>query len=332
MGAIVWSLENFVNTLLEIIIIKTGIVISEDNLIELLNEAFPDDRTFQNYHLRKNLSIRIRSEEFEFYCLEVRKKLGELEEDIQPYFINNIDKMLEWHIKGFNPTKVAHKLIDIMAAFNNAENPSCIDPNLVIEKAINDKIAPLPLILELLKSFIESQKLSNTIFPVEQINWDGGTELEELFTRESLPKKSSEFIEQKFINYLQANPEKLEFMHWRNFERLTAEFFKRENYEVELGSGTNDGGIDLRVFDRENTEKPYIIVQCKRHKMSHKVKIETVKSFYTDVEFEGATKGLIATTSRIAKGGKKVASIRKYPLQFAENEEIKDWVDKMKKR
>ncbi|AUX17692.1 restriction endonuclease [Flavobacterium columnare] len=332
MGAILWSLENFVNTLLDIVVIKTGIVISEYNLIELLNESFPEDKTFHNYSKRKYNAVRIRSEEFDFYCWEIRKKLGELEKNIQPYFIGNVNTMMEWFDKGFDPTKVASKLIDIMSDFHDNENPKYIDPNLVLEKAIKDKIAPIPLILEMFKSIVENQKLSNTIFPVEQINWDGGTELKELFKKESLPKKTSDFIEQKFINYLQANPEKLEFMHWRNFERLTAEFFKRENYEVKLGPGSNDGGIDLRVFDRENLEKPYIIVQCKRNKKSNKVKIETVKSFYTDVEFEGAKKGLIATTSKIAKGGKKVASIRKYPLQFAENEEIKNWVNKMKKR
>lgn len=331
MGAIVWSLENFLNTMLDVVIIKTDLVISEDFLVEILREEFPDERTFINVSKRRNYPVRIRSEEFDFYCWHVRKRLGELE-NIQPSIITYAHRMMEWDEKGFDPIKVTRRIVDIMTEIHDDADPKLIDPTIVIEKAINENLAPVALIFDVIDSLVDNQKMSNTIFPVDELMWDGGTNLNELFDKESFPKRESDFIEQKFINFLQANPEKLEFMHWRNFERLTAEFFKREYYEVVLGPGTNDGGIDLRVYDKNDNSKPYIIVQCKRHKKSNQVKIETVKSFYTDVEFEGAKKGLIATTSKVAIGGKKVSSIRKYPLQFAENEEIKNWVNKMKKR
>jgi hypothetical protein len=38
---------------------------------------------------------------------------------------------------------------------------------------------------------------------------------------------------------------------------------------------------------------------------------------------------LIATTGRIATGGKKVARARQYPLRFAENKEVNMWVRKL---
>jgi len=332
MGAIHWSLENFINTMLDIVVIKTGLVISEGYLIEILQEEFPSDRTFQNYTERKKYGVRIRSEEFDFYCWQIRQRLGELEKDIQPYFLGNVESMMEWHDKGYEPIKVAERLIEVMGENYDKENPKLIDPRPVLDKVISEDIAPMELVLEMFKGIVDNQKLSNTIFPVEQILWDGGTDLDDLFGKETLPKLKGEFIEQKFINYLQANPDKLDVMHWRNFERLTAEFFKRQGYEVELGPGVNDGGIDVRVFDKNDKTKPYIIIQCKRYKKTNQVQIETVKSFYTDVEFEGAKKGLIATTSKVAVGGKKVVSIRKYPLHFAENEEIKNWVEKMKQR
>lgn len=121
-------------------------------------------------------------------------------------------------------------------------------------------------------------------------------------------------------------------MHWRNFERLTAEFFNRQGYQIELGSGSHDGGIDIRVYNKNDKTKPYIIIQCKRHKESNQVKIEIVKAFFADVIFEKAQKGLIATTSKIATGGKKIISIRKYPLEYTENKEVVDWINQMSKR
>lgn len=326
------SLEYFVNTILDIVTIKTGLVISEERLINILNNSFPNDKTFSNYEQERSLGVRIRSEEFDSICWEVRKALGEIEESRKSLFLGDVKRTMELNEQGYDIIKILRSVIDIMAELHTPENPKYIDPNEVVKIALSREIAPLPIIIEMIDNIVRQQKISNAITPVEQINWDGGTNLEDLFNKESLPKKNDEFIEQKFINYLEANPEMLEFMHWRNFERLTAEFFKRQNYIVELGPGSNDGGVDLRIYDKKDDSKPYIIIQCKRNKKSNEVKIETVKSFYTDVDFEGAKKGIIATTSRIAKGGKKVATIRKYPLEFAENNEIKKWVDRMKKR
>ena len=332
MGAITAKLEYFVNTILDIVTIKTGLVISEEKLMDILNASFPNDKTFRDYNRRRDYAVRIRSEEFDTICWEIRKALGEIEENSPAYIIGDVKRMMELTDKGYDTIKILRDIIDIMTELHNPESPKYLDPTEIIQIALSRRIAPLPIIIEMIDSIIKSQKLSNTISPVEQINWDGGIKLDDLFNKESLPKKSDDFIEQKFINNLQANPEMLEFMHWRNFERLTAEFFKRLNYIVELGPGSNDGGVDLRIYDKTDDTKPYIIIQCKRHKKSNEVKIETVKSFYTDVDFEGAKKGIIATTSRIAEGGKKVASIRKYPLEFAENNEIIKWVDKMKHR
>ncbi len=159
-------------------------------------------------------------------------------------------------------------------------------------------------------------------------DWDGGTPLQDLFNCELKSKKQS-FFDQQFIDYLAANPQKLEGKHWRNFERFCAEFFDRLGLELNLGPGSKDEGLDIRAFDKKDLSKPLILIQCKRHKATESVKLETVKSLYTDVKFEGAELGLIATTSYIAPGGKKMATARKYPLSFAENEQVKKWAKTM---
>lgn len=138
-------------------------------------------------------------------------------------------------------------------------------------------------------------------------------------------------MDQKFLDYIAANADELQKTHWRNFERFCAEFFNRLGYQIQLGPGGSDGGIDIRAFDPNDNSKPLIIIQCKRFKEGHQVGIETVKAFYTDVEFEQAQLGMIVTTSEIAPGGKKVCEARKYPLTFAELEEVKQWAKTMSK-
>tara|TARA_Y100000034_G_C6583970_1_gene253415 strand:- start:323 stop:514 length:192 start_codon:yes stop_codon:yes gene_type:complete len=59
MGAIVWSFENFINTMLDIVVIKTGLVISESYLLGILIEEFPEDKRLPQYDEKKNYALRI---------------------------------------------------------------------------------------------------------------------------------------------------------------------------------------------------------------------------------------------------------------------------------
>lgn len=330
MGAIVWSLQNCINAILDVVIIKTGLVVTDEYLLDILQEEFPDSH-FDRYAESSELGIRVRSEDFDMYCWKVRQRLGELE-NISPLFVEDIDKCMEWMEEGIDYIGCVRQIMNLAAEQFDRNNPQLVDPRPIVETLLDENKYPWEVIKQAFNDILHQQQMSNNITPTEEILWDGGISLKNLFEKEHIPLKEDEFIDQKFINFLQANPQELEFMHWRNFERLTAEFFNRQGYEIELGPGSNDGGVDIRVYNKTEKDKPYIIIQCKRHKESNEVKIETVKSFYTDVAFEEAKKGLIATTSKVAAGVKKVVSIRKYPLEFAENKEVVEWVNNMCKR
>ena len=164
----------------------------------------------------------------------------------------------------------------------------------------------------------------------EDSTWDGVVPLADLFSTESIPRSDGAYIDQRYIDFLAAQPGEMGRMHWRNFERLTAEFFSRLGYEVRLGPGTKDGGVDVRIWPKNKTDgPPMILVQCKRHKASKLVAVEFVKALWADVEFEGATKGLIATTSRVTPEGKRLANARKYCLEFAEAQQVVEWASSM---
>jgi restriction system protein len=146
-----------------------------------------------------------------------------------------------------------------------------------------------------------------------------------------VPSDSSKYLDQEFINYLKENTQDLDRIHWRNFERLVAEFFNKVGYHVKLGPGTNDGGIDIRVWADHNSSEgpPLMLIQCKRYSKGNQVSVDTVKAFYSDVIHEEAGVGLIATTSSLASGGKKVINVRGYNISIAESEEIKKMVYEM---
>ncbi len=115
-------------------------------------------------------------------------------------------------------------------------------------------------------------------------------------------------------------------MHWRKFEELAAEFFHREGYHVELGPGSNDDGVDVRIWQRnsEPTDKPLCLVQCKRQKA--KVNRVIVKGLYADVQYEGAEYGVIVTTSELSPAARSTVAARGYPIQEVEREGLKKWL------
>ncbi|HEX3387039.1 MAG TPA: restriction endonuclease, partial [Mucilaginibacter sp.] len=234
------------------------------------------------------------------------------------------DRLRELYDQGTDPMPVLKALTRVASKFAHQR----VDPEILIKEI--QQIVPsasYKLIVVVIAIWAEHQHQSHYISTPEQEEWDGGAPLENLFNCEVRSDKN--FMDQKFIDYIAANTEKLKVMHWRNFERFCAEFFNRLGYEIKLGPGGNDGGIDIRAFDPKDNTKALIIIQCKRYKEGNQVSIETVKAFYTDVEFEQAECGMIVTTSEIAPGGKKVCEARKYKLSFAELEDVRQWAKAM---
>jgi restriction system protein len=155
-------------------------------------------------------------------------------------------------------------------------------------------------------------------------------ELARLFASERLPEDGS-FFDQRFVNYLGANPELLGSIHWRQFEGLAAEWLRREGYEVELGPGRNDGGVDVRAWRTTDTrdQPPAVIVQCKRQQGS--VEKVVVKALWADVFAENATSGLVVTTSDLSRGAADVVKARAYPVTVANGDQVKNWILAMRR-
>jgi restriction system protein len=154
--------------------------------------------------------------------------------------------------------------------------------------------------------------------------------LVDLFQSEEAPR-TGEFFDQRFINYLDRNPDKLGEIHWRQFEQMTAEWLDREGYKVELGPGRNDEGVDVRAW-REDAlpgTPPALLVQCKREK--GKVGRTVVKALWADIHHEKAEAGLVVTTNDISPGAKRDIKARSYPITPVNRKNVRSWLSAMRK-
>lgn len=155
--------------------------------------------------------------------------------------------------------------------------------------------------------------------------------LDALFASERLPVEPERHFDQRFIDYLASQPERLKEIHWRQFEGLTAEWFQRSGYAVELGPGRNDGSVDVRLWNADAAPgaPPAVIVQCKRQ--ARKVERVVVKALYADMLEERADAGLVVTTSDISPGAASDVSARAYPITTANCAQVQAWIKAMRK-
>lgn len=88
-------------------------------------------------------------------------------------------------------------------------------------------------------------------------------------------------------------------MHWDDFEHLIRELFEKEfasnSGEVKVTQASSDGGVDAIAFDPDPIRGGKIVIQAKRY--TNVVGVAAVRDLYGTVMNEGATKGVLVTTS-----------------------------------
>jgi len=163
-----------------------------------------------------------------------------------------------------------------------------------------------------------------------QTKWNDLRDLSDLFKSESLRSEHGNHFDQRFVDYLGANFDSIDQIHWRQFEGLVAEFFEKAGFAVAIGTGRNDNGVDVRVWPKNaSPDTPAsIIIQCKKQKSS--IEKVVVKALWADVVAEKAKSGLIVTTSRLSPGAEKVSCARGYKIDVTDREHLKRWIEAMR--
>ena len=124
----------------------------------------------------------------------------------------------------------------------------------------------------------------------------------------------TEFINEKLMEELRKNPEKMLSLTPRQFEELVAELFFKEGFDVELTPERKDGGRDVIAINHNELGSHLYLAECKRYSSNRPVGVEYVRALYGVVEAERATRGIIATTSRFTKGAQALSQDLKWRI------------------
>jgi len=115
----------------------------------------------------------------------------------------------------------------------------------------------------------------------------------------SISHDDSRFIDGYKVADTLDNSINLAAIDWQDFENLIRELFEQEfnanGGEVKITQASRDGGVDAIAFDPDPIRGGKIVIQAKRY--TNVVGVSAVRDLYGTVMNEGATKGILVTTS-----------------------------------
>ena len=129
------------------------------------------------------------------------------------------------------------------------------------------------------------------------------------------------------LSYLDKNPNDVFSLAPRQFEELVAELLRKSGYEVRLGAGSRDGGVDIRALRATEIGLDLTLVQCKRWDPKvKKVGEPVVKQLYGSLSEQNASHGLIVTTSTFTSTALKFIERVKYRMDGKDFEKLQTWI------
>ena len=118
------------------------------------------------------------------------------------------------------------------------------------------------------------------------------------------------------MSMLDARPNLMELSPGE-FENLITNLFQKMGLETKLTQASRDGGVDCIAFDNRPVLGGKVVVQAKRYKNT--VGVSAVRDLYGTMHNEGATKGILVTTSGYGTAAYEFANGKPLELMSGSN-------------
>ncbi len=136
-----------------------------------------------------------------------------------------------------------------------------------------------------------------------------------------IKKDDDRFIESREVIDQLGPGHNLAAMEWGDFEHLVRELFEKEfsktGGEVHVTQASRDRGVDAIAFDPDPIRGGKFVIQAKRYNIV--VPVSAVRDLYGTMIAEGATKGILVTTSHFGRDSREFAKDKPITLIDGEN-------------
>lgn len=136
-----------------------------------------------------------------------------------------------------------------------------------------------------------------------------------------LRRDDDRFVEGREVLEHLGSQENLAAMEWEDFEHLVRELFEKEfsttGGEVRVTQASRDRGVDAIAFDPDPIRGGKFVIQAKRFNIV--VPVSAVRDLYGTMIAEGASKGILVTTSYFGRDSREFAKDKPLTLIDGEN-------------
>ena len=141
----------------------------------------------------------------------------------------------------------------------------------------------------------------------------------------SLVQQDVADVHEELYLHFAKRPADLERLTWREYEILLFRVFQSQGFTCELGPGSNDGGVDIRILQRDPLGDVLTLVQAKHYAPKNKIDLSAVAALHGVADVEEAQRSIFVTTSDYLPSARRFASRTKIPMTLATSEHVRDW-------
>ncbi len=141
----------------------------------------------------------------------------------------------------------------------------------------------------------------------------------------SLIQGDFDALNSELYEHFSKNSDQLTKLDWRQFEMLVAELLQAQGFETQLGPGRADGGVDIRLLQRDPIGDILTLVQVKKHGKNNPIGLQAVQALHGVKEAEGAANSMFVTTSRYLPSAKNFAGRDNVQMELRVSDDVRKW-------
>lgn len=141
----------------------------------------------------------------------------------------------------------------------------------------------------------------------------------------SLIQGDFDALNAEMYQYLSKNSDQLTRLTWREFEVLVTELLQAQGFQAELGPGSGDGGVDIRLMQRDPIGDVLTLVQVKKYREDRRIDLQAVQALYGAEMAYGAQQSMFITTSDYQPVARRFAGRENVQMDLYVSNDVRNW-------
>ena len=138
-------------------------------------------------------------------------------------------------------------------------------------------------------------------------------------------------IHHEVFEHFENNPHHFQKLNGWDFQVLIYEVLRNQGFRVELGPRSGDGGIDMRMYQRDPIGDILTAVQVKRYRADRKIELEAVQALHGARMAERMGGSMFVTTSDYLPSSTKFAARKNVSMALRNSRDVLEWCEQAKR-